>query len=490
MCMKNTVVYLLLLLCTISAIGCRSRTFNNPVDTSVALQIPAGLVISALSESSVVLNWNPMQVDPAYTHAGAAIIIERSVDGIHYMKVDSAAADAATITLGDLYHVGVAYSFRIRLMADQNRSAYSTPASKTLTFDPPSDLTVSSITDTSALLQWNYASTFENGFLIERRSAGGNFVQVDSTPANIKSTTVPGVYQRNGTYEFRVRATSVYHKSGYSTVVPGSMIVGDSTLVFVAGGAFEMGSVLGNSNELPVHAVTVGSFYIDKVEITYEKWTAVRAWGLTHGYTDITVGQNGYNPGGPNNPVTGVNWYDVVKWCNARSEKDGLTPVYYMSGALTTAYRTGDVDLIAGAVQWTANGYRLPTEAEWEFAARGGTQTRNYFFSGGNTKEDVSWYRDNSQGTTHPIGTKSPNELGLYDMSGNVEEWCWDWMNAYMPGAHTDPRGSTGGIGRVLRGGTFNYSANIGDDLRVTYRDSGGPANRNTINVGFRCVEH
>ncbi|MDP2887141.1 MAG: SUMF1/EgtB/PvdO family nonheme iron enzyme [Ignavibacteria bacterium] len=258
-----------------------------------------------------------------------------------------------------------------------------------------------------------------------------------------------------------------------------------STPVQVAGGTFQMGSTEAIDVASPVHSVTVGAFSIDRTEITYEKWTDVRNWGLTHGYTDLVAGRNG-DRGTTNHPVTEVTWYDVLKWCNARSEKDGLTPVYYTSNTLATVYRTGELDLASDAVKWTANGYRLPTEAEWEFAARGGTKSQGYVYSGSQDIGAVAWYNTNSGTNTHPVSTKVANELGLYDMSGNVREWCWDWAANYSSTAQTDPKGpSEARTYRVLRGGSF-YIA--GYYCRVANRYEGSPNYRFDVR-GFRCVQ-
>jgi formylglycine-generating enzyme required for sulfatase activity len=248
----------------------------------------------------------------------------------------------------------------------------------------------------------------------------------------------------------------------------------------------DMVSITGGTFSIDTINITISNFKIDKYEVTYPIWKAVRDWAISHGYSDLASGSDGRNPNGTNNPVVGISWYDAVKWCNARSEKEGFTPAYYTDSTKATVYRIGSIDINIDAVNWAVNGYRLPTEAEWNFAARGGNNSMNYTYSGGNDIEAVAWYGLNAGSTTHDVGLKLPNELGLYDMSGNTDEWCWDWYTTVYPnGGSVDPKGpSTSQSSRVLRGGIFYWGkANCDTDFRndtYPYRVGGFH--------GFRCA--
>ena len=226
----------------------------------------------------------------------------------------------------------------------------------------------------------------------------------------------------------------------------------------VEGGTFQMGSTDERHDENPVHTVRVSSFYMCDHEVTQKE------------YRDV-MGTNPSKFSGDNLPVERVSWYNAVEYCNKLSIKEGLTPCYTINGSSTTC-------------NFNANGYRLPTESEWEYAARGGKKSNGYTYAGSNSVGNVAWYDDNSGSQTHNVKTKAPNELGLYDMSGNVWEWCWDWYGNYSSGSQTNPSGSSSGSYRVERGGSwYSYPSNG----RVAFRYYDSPS-RKYNNLGFRVV--
>jgi formylglycine-generating enzyme len=284
----------------------------------------------------------------------------------------------------------------------------------------------------------------------------------------------------------------------------------------IPAGSFTMGNCMdpneGSPNELPLHTVNVSAFYMDKYEVTKALWDEVVAWNGGNGYAYASGSGLGK---AANHPVHTINWFDCVKWCNARSQKENLTPCYYTDTNLTVVYKTGQAEPY---VKWGANGYRLPTEAEWEKAARGGASGHRFPWSDSDTIQharanyhsstydayDTSPTRDyhptfatNGPPRTSPVGYFAPNGYGLYDMAGNVWEWCWDWYDSgwYANAGATvsDTRGPSSGSYRVGRGGSWYDGARY---CRTAGRSNGDPSDRidghdpayrNGI-MGFRCA--
>jgi len=215
--------------------------------------------------------------------------------------------------------------------------------------------------------------------------------------------------------------------------------------VMVRGGTFQMGSNSGDDDEKPVHSVTVSDFSMSKTEVTFEQYDVFCTLTSRDKPDDEGWGRG-------DRPVIKVSWHDAVAFCEWISTQTDKT-------------------------------VRLPTEAEWEYAARGGNKSKGYTYSGNKDLNAVGWYSDNCVDKTHPVAQKQPNELGLYDMSGNVFEWCSDRYSDYGSSQQTDPEGPTSGSFRILRGGSwFSY----GNDCRVTNR--GVITSGRSYGLGFRCV--
>jgi formylglycine-generating enzyme required for sulfatase activity len=247
-------------------------------------------------------------------------------------------------------------------------------------------------------------------------------------------------------------------------------------MVLVEAGSFEMGSNTGLPLEQPVHTVQITRpFYTGKYEVTFEQYDE---------FCDATDKTRAIDPGygRGTRPVGNASWYDTIEFCNWLSELAGLEICYSGEGMATEC-------------DFTASGYRLPTEAEWEYAARGGTRSQGYLYAGSDDADEVAWYADNSADSTHPVGQKAPNELGLHDMSGNVYEWCWDWYDReyYAESPANDPTGPEIGEGilgrqRVRRGGDFWNDA---FSVRTTARTFDIPHIRVAYEIydyGFRVV--
>ena len=245
-------------------------------------------------------------------------------------------------------------------------------------------------------------------------------------------------------------------------------------MVLVEGGEFEMGNIEGDEDERGVHQVQLDNFYLSKTETTNWQY-----------YLFAKGKQREMRPPSwqiwGNNPVVYVDWYDAVEYMNWLSSKKGKTASYEINKMQKdTNSRFDDKQWL---VTWdsTAIGYRLPTEAEWEYAAKGGKQKQSYKYAGSDTIEEVGWY-DKSR--TQAVAQLKANALGIYDMSGNVWEWCYDWYGNYPSSPQKNPQGPKNGLNRVLRGGGW---INFAEYCRVSYRGHDNPDNR-SLNNGFRLA--
>jgi formylglycine-generating enzyme required for sulfatase activity len=316
------------------------------------------------------------------------------------------------------------------------------------------------------------------------------------------STTAPSVA---GTYTVTFDVALAINWNAATGLSAGTLIINAPLveMVYVPGGSFQMGEpdtsiLLSNDDERPVHTVTLTGFYMGKYEVTQAQYRVVMGKSIEDQYYYV------WDRGGigDNYPMYYVVWYDALVFCNKLSIMEGLTPAYSISGK-TNPSDWGTVPLFKGNTEpWDAveivigaDGYRLPTEAQWEYAARGGNGSPgNYKYSGSNTLDEVAWYAGNSGLKTHEVGKKKPNGLGIYDMSGNVLEWCWDWAGNYSSGAQTNPMGPFMRNWRLKRGGYYLSGSNFSgsdEDMRSVFRWNYQTFQNNYDDngfIGFRVV--
>ncbi|MDP2173396.1 MAG: formylglycine-generating enzyme family protein [Candidatus Cloacimonadaceae bacterium] len=279
---------------------------------------------------------------------------------------------------------------------------------------------------------------------------------------NTEPTATSTVYSSPLTVSSATTIKAKAFKTGWtdSAIASATYTIGSIPvqMIYVPGGTFSNGT----SN------VTLSNFYIGKYEVTQTEYQAVMGSNPSN-FHSVT-----------NGPVERATWFNAIEYCNRRSMNEGLTPCYsyltYGTNPMnwSAGWNTNDDNHTNVTCSWTANGYRLPTEMEWMFAARGGNQSNNYTYSGSNDINTVAWYFYNSGDTTHTVGTKAANELGTFDMTGNVWEWVWDIRGSYPSGSQTNPTGASSGPDRVVRGGSWDNSSypcpvSYRNDYHATY---------------------
>jgi formylglycine-generating enzyme required for sulfatase activity len=318
-------------------------------------------------------------------------------------------------------------------------------------------------------------------------------VLVDTNQTFTGSNTFSGVVLATNANN---RLTGIFTGNGAGLTNLPAAAAAPPGMVLIPAGSFTMGDPLDGLSDAVPTSTTVSAFYMDVNLVSWSQWQSVYYWATNHGY-----GFGGAGAGkAANHPVQTVKWYDCVKWCNARSQQAGKTPVYYTDVGLTAVYTNGEVTVYAN---WTVAGYRLPTEAEWEKAARGGLSGQRFpwgnvinqnlanydgntsyaYDLGPNGYNAIGNYPTTSPGTS-PVGSFAANGYGLNDMAGNTWEWCWDWYGTPYAGG-SDPHGPAGQLSnRVLRGGTWSWDAYY---CRAANRNYDFPTN-GYITMGFRSV--
>jgi len=475
----------------------RANTENNNSDysaersaTTKTIQKPTNLTANAIDDQSINLSWT----DNCDFESGYKI--ERKKSGGTYTEIEQLSANTTEYTDQNLDYEAN-YYYRVRANTEKNNSDYSEERSATTkTIQEPTNLTASVVDDQSIKLTWSDNCEFESGCKVERKKSGGTFSEIADLSANTNQYTDQGLSQ-DIEYTYRVRAYTAQNYSEYSNLSSAKIVPIPDYMVEVQGGTYTMGDIWGggDSDETLTHEVTVSSFYMSKYEVTHADYIEfLNSRGVSGGGSyngnelidmddgDCAVAHDGssfYFDGSSRAsdeqcPVIEVTWYGAAEYCNWLSEQEGLTKAYTIS--------SGSV-----SCDWNADGYRLPTEAEWEYAARsGGRDDRKW--SGTNSESelgDYAWYDPNSGGETHPVGQKQPNDLGIYEMSGNVWEWCWDWYDSYSSSSQTDPTGPASGSLRVRRGGGYDRSALY---CRTSNRSRDYPSGSSNRGLGFRLT--
>ena len=345
------------------------------------------------------------------------------------------------------------------------------------------DITASTVG--GAVTLGDTATSADTPSTIVKRDGSGNFAA--------GGVTLNGNLTAGG----NITASSFSGNGGGLSNVTAATLAIPPGMALIPAGSFTMGNSIGDADitDAATVTVTVSAFYMDVNLVSYSQWLSVYFWATNHGY--------GFDYAGfgkaANHPVVFMDWWDTVKWCNARSQQAGRTPVYYADAGFTQVYTNGEV---TPYVNWTAKGYRLPTEAEWEKAARGGLSGQR--FPWGNViSEDLANYQGDlaysydlgpyfgyntnfdagGSPYTSPVGYFAPNGYGLYDMAGNLYEWCWDWYGTPYAGG-TDPRGPASGSYRVQRGGGC---LDLATSARCAVRSSNYLTYGN-YDLGFRSV--
>jgi len=467
--------------------------------TDSAKTVPAAFPITVTENVSLYAKWTPITYTVRYDR-NAPDAVGTTLDSVHTYDVDKALnLNGYTRRVGFLF-TGWAIVSNGNVATYTNgqtvRNLRTTPGTVTLYAQWKPQYVITYYPDGGTPVPAN--RTVDGGFVINQPPAMTRNGYTFHKWYRDADKKIPAVFPITVTENVNLYARWIRN-------IPG--------MVWMESGSFQMGKemVATNAGDVtPVREVTLSDYYIGQYQVTQDQYETVMGDNPSY-FLKGGGAKRDPVPGETQEkrPVETVSWYSALVFCNKLSLNDGLSPAYSISGSTNpddwTSWTKGEVPTSDSSV-WNAveivpgsNGYRLPTEAQWEYAAKGGDQSAAgwtpYIYSGSNNPDAVAWYELNSNDRTHEVGKKQPillglydtkgNRLGLYDMSGNVGEWCWDWYGPYSGGAQTDPAGPSSGAYRVIRGGDY------GDDIssiRSVSRAFSEPPSDRKIDTGFRLV--
>ncbi|MEI6714148.1 MAG: SUMF1/EgtB/PvdO family nonheme iron enzyme [Verrucomicrobiota bacterium] len=452
-------------------------SFTGPIHIAPKVSVPAGLTVPATDESGALVNYEP---------ATAIVSDGLAASTLTYSQVS-----------GTTFPIGIT---TVTVTATDSMNSVGT-GTFTVTVSPVSNVTFAQRSGTGLVdVTYDLVGTEDVALSISNDGGATFNIPVVSASGDTGASVSAGTgkhivwnagvdWPNNGSANLVARVTAT--KPTPSSPIP-------SGYAQIPAGTYQRGDNLEGFANAPVQTITLSPFLIAINDTTKAQWDTVRSWASTHGYTDLSVGAGKAS----DHPVQTVSWYDALKWANAASEMDGLTPCYQLNGMV---YRVGSSPLVV--CDWNANGYRLPTESEWEIAARGGLVGKRFplgdTISQDQANFDTSYdvhsysydlspvagiyhptYSTGAFPYTSPVGSFQANGYGLYDMVGNVSQWCWDWQSStYQAGA--DPKGASTGVSRVVRGGNWQNDASYGCCGR---RNETAP-NLATNYIGFRLAQ-
>jgi len=444
----------------------------------LAQSAPLGF-IGSIGDSKVNLSWNDyVGADSFNVYMSTSNSLNKdnykTLSGVQKISTSSTSLEIDNLADGQTYYfILTAHDQASKIESFATSPISITPVSgvvapQTPTPTSPADGTIG--LSLASVLTW---STVTDAAMYHVQiSTVNTFATIEVEDSTLTSATKALNGLTNSTqYYWRVRAKNAGGVSAwtspwsFTTIIP----VNYPGMVLIPGGMFTMGN---DSIASPSHQVTLSSFYMDSTDVTQADYLALM--GVNPAYFNSDTKR----------PVETVSWFDAALYCNKRSKRDGFDTVYtYLSAIFKNNPATACSLLINIVIDYSKKGYRLPTEAEWEYACRGGTTTKYWWGSDTNGMGIRTWSPSNSNGTTHPVATLLANTYGLYDITGNVFQWCNDWMGAYTADAEINPTGPATGSGRILRGGAWCFVAYSSATRALV----SGPSGR--INyIGFRVV--